>query len=393
MSARSKEELQTLYFELGDALAREGRLAEAADVYAIAMYYARRTGNQSLAELCREQVLTCHPNHVGAREESAPLFFAQLLMRYPAEDAQRRLDELNAASNSKGVCGWTVPLPGGSFETPAPGVMASPEPAPPDSSILAHNPSAAPSPPKPRPAPAAVAALDLPEYAPSPPTRGRTNNSLAALFADVPVAPPASSPASTPRGGWAGAAPGEIEQHHAFASAGPRAHRAMDDFETHESPRPAPRSTQRQYDEGMTWLNPIAAVLALAGAIAAGFFAYRLYPEIMRIEQKQARSALDAAFQDVSLWCRKTVDAASHEWSRFADRAAEPQPAVVDSDPAEIQPDPDGENVFSSALPSLPRELPKIADEPGILPSAGSPDPTWNAPANMAERPGEGQRR
>ena len=396
MSARSKEELQTLYFELGDALARAGQLPEAADSYAIAMYYARRTGNQSLADLCREQVLACHPNHVGGREESAPLFFAQLLMRYPAEDAQRRLDALNAASTAQGIGGWTVPLSGGAFETPVPGVMASPEPAPPDAPCLASPHLAAPTPPSPRPVPAAVASLDLPEYSPG---RGRASSSLAALFADVPVPAPVQAPQSVPqsnapRPGWPGAAAGGFEQHHAYPPlASPRAHRAADDFEMDAPNRSAPRSERRQYDEGMTWLNPIAAVLALAGAIAAGFFAYRLYPEITRIEQSQARSALVEALQDVAHWCRKTADAASNEFSRLADRGAEPRSAVGGADAAEIQPDTGAETDSSSAWPALPRELPKIADEPGFLPTARAPDPRWAPPANVAETPGDGLRR
>ena len=61
MSAGSKEELQSLYFELGDAFAQKGQLADASDCYALAYYYARRGGNTALADLCREQILVCHP--------------------------------------------------------------------------------------------------------------------------------------------------------------------------------------------------------------------------------------------------------------------------------------------------------------------------------------------
>lgn len=91
MSISTDQQLFDLYAELAETQQSRGRRNEAADAYALCVYYARRLGNPELAEHCRQLVRECHPHHVIALEYSAPLFFAQLLMRYPAEDAQETL--------------------------------------------------------------------------------------------------------------------------------------------------------------------------------------------------------------------------------------------------------------------------------------------------------------
>lgn len=100
MSMSTDQQLFDLYMELAETQHPRGRRNEAADAYALCVYYARRLGNPELAEHCRRLVRECHPHHVIAQEYSAPLFFAQLLMRYPAEDAQETLFMIRKAESA-----------------------------------------------------------------------------------------------------------------------------------------------------------------------------------------------------------------------------------------------------------------------------------------------------
>lgn len=89
-------ELHGLYLEFADAQRGVGQMARAADSYALALYYAKRIGDVARVRRCREQVAVCNPDHVVCRESSAPLFFAQLLLRYPPEEVAERLEAMKS---------------------------------------------------------------------------------------------------------------------------------------------------------------------------------------------------------------------------------------------------------------------------------------------------------
>lgn len=323
MSDAAKEDLQSLYFDLGNALASRSMLPQAADAYALAMYYARRAGNSTLADHCREQILVCQPDHIAAREASAPLFFAQLLMRYPAGYARNRLAQIQTepASAMASPLGWTVSLTPEANQPPAatkPGlaladaqgtraVMASAESVPPRRPTEINVPATAPrasmsnfGAPAPTAAPmsppvrASVATLDLPEIHPSR-QRPSEGGSLASLFApDAPVATHGGAMESD----WNPVGISGLEQHHALASdtRPPGGGRVSDDFEMPSAPWQTNRTAPPR--PGMTWLNPIAALVAIAGAVAIGFFAFKLYPEVSKIDLGRARSMVDHTLRD-----------------------------------------------------------------------------------------------
>lgn len=106
MAASSDLQLHQLYLELGEAHASRHRSHEAADAYALSMYYARRVGDDLRVRRCRELIAACNPNHVSVQTTSAPLFFAQLLMRYPADEVERTL----AALKTDRAAGGTATL-------------------------------------------------------------------------------------------------------------------------------------------------------------------------------------------------------------------------------------------------------------------------------------------
>jgi len=91
MAATSDWRLYQLYMEFGEAQDQRGRSPEAADAYALALYYARRLNDAARIHECRQLVLERNPNHVAGQAVSAPLFFAQLLMRYPADEVELAL--------------------------------------------------------------------------------------------------------------------------------------------------------------------------------------------------------------------------------------------------------------------------------------------------------------
>ena len=116
MGANSDQQFYGLYMELAGALACRERSAEATDAYALALYYARRMGNRPLVDFCRGMIAEHNPSHVACRESSAPLFFAQLLMRYPIEKAHAMLADLkDEADDETAPFGSVIP-----FESPAP---------------------------------------------------------------------------------------------------------------------------------------------------------------------------------------------------------------------------------------------------------------------------------
>jgi len=91
MAATSDWRLYQLYMEFGEAQDRRARATEAADAYALALYYARRLNDPARINECRQLVVSRSPNHIAAQQVSAPLFFAQLLMRYPADEVEMML--------------------------------------------------------------------------------------------------------------------------------------------------------------------------------------------------------------------------------------------------------------------------------------------------------------
>lgn len=91
MASASDARLYQLYFDFGTVQQQRNRPSEAADAFALALYYARRLGDTHRVSQCRELVLERNPNHLGAQPVSAPLFFAQLLMRYPVDEVEQAL--------------------------------------------------------------------------------------------------------------------------------------------------------------------------------------------------------------------------------------------------------------------------------------------------------------
>lgn len=405
MSDGSKEDLQSLYFELGNALASRSQLPQAADAYALAMYYARRSGNTALAEHCREQILVCQPGHVAAREASAPLFFAQLLMRYPAGYARNRLAQIQSEPSpaTAGPLGWSVSLtPEASpamaassmdrligDEVASGSVMASAEAAPPvrpmptsgapinvpsyaayeqpPRGIPTRSQAAGPPAPEPVRGPATVGTMDLPEFYPGggrPADRG-----LASLFAP--------DGAVGPQGGalqrdWPGVGHSGLEQHHAFGApmaSMPSHRRVAEDFEMPSAPRriertPAPSS-------GMTWLNPIAALVAIAGTVAVGFFAFKLYPEVSKIDLGRARSMVDQTIRDGRALVEQFQSSPS--MAPIAEVLALPLPVDAPRDVTSVAAPPESLAITTDAelvpSPPIPQAIPSVK-ETALVPSA-----------------------
>ncbi|QDU64052.1 hypothetical protein Pan216_49400 [Planctomycetes bacterium Pan216] len=113
MVVRDDQRLHELYKQLGEHQAAQGQTSEAADSYALALYFAHRTRRPDLVAYCRIQVAQLNPDHVLVREESAPLLNAQLLLRIPPQKAEGLLAKLKQQ-----------PL------TTTPETTALPEPAP-----------------------------------------------------------------------------------------------------------------------------------------------------------------------------------------------------------------------------------------------------------------------
>lgn len=90
------EQLHQLYRDLAEAQRGLGQGAKAADSFALALYYARRVGDVEQVRECRQKISDCNPGHIVCRESTAPLFFAQLLMRNPPDEAEQALRALQA---------------------------------------------------------------------------------------------------------------------------------------------------------------------------------------------------------------------------------------------------------------------------------------------------------
>ncbi len=89
MTAKSTSDLYELYEKLGNLLEQRRRGKDAADFLALAIYYARQEKHDAKTHELTERIRVLNPNHVLLRDPKSPLFFAQLLMRYPADEAER----------------------------------------------------------------------------------------------------------------------------------------------------------------------------------------------------------------------------------------------------------------------------------------------------------------
>jgi len=439
MSAGSKEELQSLYFEFGDALAQKGQLADAADSYALAMYYAKRGGNGALADLCREQIIICHPNHVVIRENSAPLFYAQLLMRYPADESKVQLERIKQELAS------TPPPP----LTPAQAlsmmepmnqtssmVMADFEPAPapaqtvvppisPISPIAASIPPTAMEKPSPKPTAypgpnSGVGTLDYPlPGAATGPGRG---GDLASLFGPATNTrawsesislPPAEPARASTKPLMESVGHSGFEHHHAFSTGGmgpaAMASRIMDDFEMSPAAGRIEETLPMPRPNGWGWLEPLAGAVALAGAVSAGFFAYKLWPELKRIDTHHLSARVDEKVQDAIAWYKTnfvdnagvpgglddgedaTVDIAETT-KEVASPLVPPMPKMAESTPPAVAMEPPAPPRLPKEEPAVelvnqsdaPRALPPIPAGASSLPAVDSP--SLPAPSRIAQQ-------
>ena len=444
MSAGSKEELQSLYFEFGDALAQKGQLADAADSYALAMYYAKRGGNSALADLCREQILVCHPNHVVIRENNAPLFYAQLLMRYPADESKAQLERIKqelaakpavtphtltsinesmtmAASSTVMADFEPAPIP---MTTPA---MPTPTPPPitPVSPLSAMSPGMDGVSARPSTYPGPTSGVGTMDYPGGPSsTIGGGRGDLASLFGPSTNAkawsesislPPAEPARASTKPTLASVGHSGFEQHHAFSSGGmgpaSLASRVMDDFELAPAPGRIEESYPMPRPNGWGWLEPLAGAVALAGAVSCGFFAYKLWPEIKRIDTKHLSARIDSTVQDTIAWYKTNyvdtmviVDSSTDETvtdfvSGAADKVAEavkqPSPVISLHSSSELPSAPMKMVPARPMVPAAPvmsdqveapRALPPIPAGAVSLPAADLKGPDLEAPSRVAHQ-------
>jgi hypothetical protein len=402
MAGTSKEELQSIYFELADFKARAGQLPEAADCYALALYYARRVGNQPLADLCREQILACHPNHVAVRENNAPLFFAQLLMRYPAEECSVELQRLKKERATQPTATPAAnPAKRFDYAHPAPTMMASHEAPPTIPANPAHPshfglPSEIPLAPRMPTSPmdmgpsrlpqnpstggGGVGMLDYPGIASDAPRGG-----LASLFGpsapkqawsesvSLPLAEPGRS-ATHPYSQGIGQS--GFENHHPFPQVGSstvmgNAQRVIDDFEAAPHPgRVESHSPMPTVSNPWAWLEPLAGAVALAGIVMMGFFAYKVWPEVQKVDTRRISRMVDESFQQASLWCRVQYDRFSPTFAPSP--AVDPNPTSADGTP--VEPTVTAEPLPSVTPPTASTELPALSNE-SLAPPADLPAP------------------
>lgn len=244
--ATSDQRLQQLYLDLAQMQAGYGDPNRAADAYALALYYARRRGDVTLASECREQVRRHNPRHVIARDGSAPLFFAQLLLRYPADEVEQEIDHLRRRATEPADTGAEV-APATPWQTQARG--ATPEappqaPTPPVRHVAERSPV---TPVEPTP-------FDMPAAQSS----ARPIDPLGNPF--EPIAP---APETVGRAQWT-AAPPQVATPAAVA---------------------APDEEEAEEDDGSPFLrgliNASAALTAFAGFAAVALYGYVLMPHFL----------------------------------------------------------------------------------------------------------------
>lgn len=265
-------QLYDLYCRLGDHYSTSGNSAEAADGYALALYYARRLGDDVAMERCRQQVAQHHPRHVAAGDKVEPLFFAQLLIRYPADEAQQLLQsqgERRAAARNVAAVFSVVASPM-SYAIPQVGRAPSPSrqsPTRPEHD--ARTVASSQQEPKLLEREPAIA-LDRAAPPASAPIPERT------VPATVP--PPVAADKTS-----------AMEHHHVF-DLGTRA--AADHVESLRAVEDVLLKNAVDLDEQLDddeatspspTMNLVAAFAVFVGFVAIGFFAYELHPALSRI--------------------------------------------------------------------------------------------------------------
>lgn len=243
----SDQHLYQLYRNLGDALAVRGDRASAADAFALALYYARRMGNQALASECQQMVITNNRRHVAAQQTSAPLHFAQLLMRYPADEAEKKLAELSQAPQPVlSVASSPFEIATTAFSLHTADVEEDAEPS-----------------------------LPIDKQS----TQPMINLSQPTVKKEAPVLPFNYRPEIP--------APDQLEQHHVFdLGSGEMGARAQSLRLTEEFLHPHTRGTQAPVEDEASELAlaiHFAGICAIVvGLISIGFFAVQMYPSLTR---------------------------------------------------------------------------------------------------------------
>lgn len=289
-------QLYTLYRQLAQIQSRHGRAGEAADHYALALYYARRLGKAEEMRFCRAQILGLQPNHAAVSETPAPLLFAQLLIRYPADEAATKLDLMRHA----GLAGEAL----GEAEASLAHEEAAPALTP--FATEAHDRGAA-SPPRVGASaePAVESRYSREEATPASPrlfgeasglpaweTPAANEEPAILSFASASTTPPkVKSVAEPPVNPFATSPAPRFENHHVYDLgsdvAGPavRASRVVDDYLSQErilSKSPADLGELGFWGSAV---NALAMFTAAAGVVLIGFFSFKLYPELKRFEK------------------------------------------------------------------------------------------------------------
>lgn len=100
MTDHSCKSLYDLYVRVGERLAASHNKKKAADAFALGLYYASELANPQAQQFCRQRIVHCDSGHPAARIPAPPLVFAQLLMSFPADAAEKSLtDPQPALSN------------------------------------------------------------------------------------------------------------------------------------------------------------------------------------------------------------------------------------------------------------------------------------------------------
>lgn len=266
----SDQQLHELYLELAEIQANHGKAAEAADHFALAMYYARRMGNAAKVSACKERIVACHPTHVAAHESSAPLFFAQLLIRYPADEAAQTLSLLRRAGLAT------------SAMKPAPATAPAVE------FVAEATPAWMASPPESGPAPASFFG-DL-----------GTGSGPSVDW----TAPHAARPAAHA----AAISSLHLENHHLYdlgAATRPAAGRLVDDYMAKEQLFPPSKSRITEVGFWGSAIHVLGVFAILVGTSAVGFFGYELYPKLSRFDVRGlVHSLMNGKESPARAWAR-----------------------------------------------------------------------------------------
>jgi hypothetical protein len=271
-------QLFRIYYQMAEVYAQSGRSAEAADGYALALYYARRLEDHKAEQECRTLVARHHPRHVAAGDKAEPLFFAQLLIRYPADEAQQFLQSYSdrRRQSASARSSYTVIASAAPF-SPSLGVITT-QPQP-QGSIPALNTTVAvadgPGPTFTNPAPQPALAFEM---APTTPKNEPIVEQPSVLTHNDTITPTAPSPT----------APATIEHHHVFdlgtraASEQVESLRAVEDVLLRQSSDAEIDFDEPERSALASAINVVAACAVFIGFAAIGFFAYELNPIVSR---------------------------------------------------------------------------------------------------------------